>query len=297
MIDVQKIGAALGAEVRGVDPRRPLNPQELAIVNKAFLEHLVLRFRDAPLTPAQLKSFALQFGPLKAHVAKKFADGEIPEIVHMTNQNAEGEFDPIGASRGVGWHSDGAFEAVPAKATVLHAIAVPSRGGRTKFANMYLAYEEMPEKLKSKVEGRQALYRLRGRQSHTQAIVSMNEVKDVVHPLIRLHPETNRKSVYANPLHTLAIIGMSRRDSDDLLDELFDWCLQERFQWFQDWEVGDTVIWENRSAWHAASTDYPKHEARKFIRTTVAGAPEIGFGLDERDAERAGQPTEQAHET
>lgn len=291
MLEIRKIGDALGAEVRGIDPRKPMNADDLAAVNSAFLEHLVLRFRDAPMSPTQLKDFGMRFGPLKGHVAKAYAHREVPEIVNMSNQNDEGEYDPVGAGRGVGWHSDGAFEAVPAKATLLHAIAVPSVGGRTKFANMYLAYETMPERLKKRVDGLQAVFRLRGRQSNTQGIVSKDELqrtKDVVHPMIRVHPETGRKSVYANPLHTLAVAGMPQGESDALLEELFDWCLQDRFQWHQDWQVGDTIIWENRSAWHAASTDYPKHEARKFIRTTIAGTPEPGFGLDDDSA--AGSP-------
>ncbi len=287
MAEIVKIGDALGAEVRGIDPRRPLSADDRKIINDAFVEHLVLRFRDAPLTAAQLRDFGSSMGALQSHVAKKYQHPEVPEVVIMTNLNDEGEFDPVGAARGVGWHSDGAFDAVPAKATLLHALAVPSRGGRTKFANMYRAWDTMPEALRRKVDGRQALFRLRGRQQNTQGIVSkddLSRMKDVTHPMIRVHPETGRKSVYANPLHTLAVVGLTPAQSDELLEELFDWCLREEFQWHQDWAVGDTIVWENRSAWHAASTDYPKHEPRRFIRTTVAGTPSPGFGLDDGSA-------------
>jgi taurine dioxygenase len=276
MPEIRKLGGPLGAEVRGLDPHRPMEPAVVAWLEAAFVEHLVLRFRDAPLSPAELRDFSRNLGELQPHVAKDYRHPDIPEIVIMTNQDDKGNFDKVGAGRGVGWHSDGAFEQVPAKATLLHALAVPSRGGNTMFANMYLAYDTMPQALKRRVEDLQAFFRLRGRQHHTQGIVAANDVRkmtDVIHPVIRVHPVSGRKSVYANPLHTLAIVGLSREDSDALLDELFEWCSREEFQWQQEWRVADTIIWENRSAWHSANTDYPKDEARKFYRTSVRGTP------------------------
>jgi taurine dioxygenase len=272
MLEIKKLGKALAAEVRGVNPAAPLTPSEIAQVDQAFLEHLVLRFRDAPMTTAQLRDFARQFGPLREHVAKNYRDREVPEVVIMINQDEQGNYDRVGAERGIGWHSDGTFESVPPKATVLHAIAVPDRGGNTMFANMYLAYETMPPDLKRRVDGRMAIFRLRGRKQQTQGIVAADDLKrmsDVVHPVIRVHPETGRKSVFVNPHHTLCIADMPPAEGDALLEEIFEWCTREEFQWEQEWRAGDTIIWENRSAWHSGKPDYPKDQLRKFFRTTI----------------------------
>src|SRR5688572_22353285 len=186
MVEIKKLGKALGAEVRGVNPRMPMTAAEFSLVEQAFLDHLVLRFRDAPLTAAQLRDLGRQFGPLREHVAKDYRDPKVPEIVIMTNQDAQGNYDRVGAERGVGWHSDGTFEAVPPKATLLHAVALPAYGGNTMFANMYLAYETMPQDLKHRVDGKMALFRLRGRKQQTQGIVAADEIKkmsDVIHPV------------------------------------------------------------------------------------------------------------------
>jgi taurine dioxygenase len=272
MIEIKKLGDALGAEVRGIDPARPLAPEDCQAVEQAFLDNLVLRFRDAPMNAAQLRDFGAQFGPLREHVAKDYRHPEVPEVVLMTNQDAQGNYDKVGAERGVGWHSDGTFERVPPKATLLHAIALPDRGGNTMFANMYLAYETMPEPLKRRVDDKTAIFRLRGRKSQTQGIVKADDLKkmtDVEHPVIRVHPQTGRKSVFVNPHHTLAIAGMSREDSDALLEEIFEWCSREEFQWAQEWQAADTIMWENRSAWHSGRDDYPKDQLRKFLRTTI----------------------------
>jgi len=275
MVEIRKLGDALGAEVRGVDPRA-LSADDFRTVEQAFLDHLILRFRDAPMSAQELCGFASRFGPLREHIAKDYRHPEVPEVVIMTNQDARGNYDRVGAERGVGWHSDGTFEAVPPKATLLHAIALPDRGGNTLFANMYLAYEKMPEELKRRVDGKMAIFRLRGRKHQTQGIVAADDLKrmtDVVHPVIRVHPETGRKSVFVNPHHVLAIDGMSREDSDALLEELFAWCAREEFQWEQTWRPGDTIMWENRSAWHSGRADYPKDQLRKFLRTTVCERP------------------------
>ena len=272
MIEVRKLGGPLGAEIAGLDPRLPVSDADLQIVEQAFVDNLVLRFRGTPLTAMQLRDFGRCFGELRAHVAKDYRHPEFPEVVMMTNQDKDGNYDQVGAERGVGWHSDGTFEAVPPKATILHAIAVPDSGGNTVFANMYLAYATMPADLKRRVEGKLARFRLRGRKHQTQGIVAAEDLKkmtDVIHPMIRVHPDTGRKSVFVNPHHTLSVEGMSREASDALLDELFEWCGRREFQWEQEWRADDTILWENRSAWHSGRSDYPKNQLRQFIRTTI----------------------------
>lgn len=272
MIEIKKLGGPLGAEVRGIDPTRPLSREMVRAIDQAFVDNLVLRFRDAAMTAQQLRDFGAQFGPLREHVAKNYRHPEVPQVVLMTNQDAQGNYDQVGAERGVGWHSDGTFEPVPPKATLLHAIVLPDRGGNTVFANMYLAYETMPADLKRRVDDKLALFRLRGRKHTTQGIVAADDLKrmtDVTHPVIRVHPQSGRKSVFVNPHHTLSIVGLTREDSDALLEEIFEWCSRPEFQWEQEWQTADTIMWENRSAWHSGRADYPRNQLRKFLRTTI----------------------------
>jgi taurine dioxygenase len=276
MIEVRKLGGPLGAEIVGVDPRVPLAAADKKLLDQAFVENLVLRFRGAPMSALQVRDFGRNFGELRPHVAKNYRHPEFPEIVMMTNLDNDGHYDKVGAERGVGWHSDGTFEPLPPKATVLHAVAVPDSGGNTMFANMYLAYDAMPAGLKQRVEGKMARFRLRGRKHETQGIVAAEDLKrmtDVIHPVIRVHPDSGKKSVFVNPHHVLCIEGMTREASDALLEEIFAWCGREEFQWEQEWQAGDTIVWENRSAWHSGRADYPKNQLRQFIRTTVCERP------------------------
>jgi taurine dioxygenase len=283
-LDIQDIAGPIGADVRGLDPDRRMTTEELNRIDEAFVRRLVLRFRGMPMTAQQLVTFSAQFGELQPHIAKKYRLPEAPEVVLMINQDEKGNFDKVGAERGVGWHSDLAYDWSPARATFLHAVAIPDSGGNTAFLNAYMAWETMPKDLQRKLDGKLAAFRNGGRQGLNQGITPdpKDRLADVVHPVIRVHPESGRKSVYANPYHVICILGMPRAESDALLDELFAWCDQKQFQWQQQWQVGDTIMWENRSAWHSGRLDYPLDQLRKFYRTTVRGTPTV----DRAEAEK-----------
>lgn len=272
-IEVRKLGAAAGAEIVGLDPLRPWDPGTRRTVLAAFVEHLVLVFRGQPMAPATFMAFARNFGELQPHVAKKYRHPEAEDIVMMTNVDKDGNFDKVGASRGVGWHSDLSYDQVPAKATLLHAVELPDRGGDTRFANMYMAYETMPEGLKRRITGLKAMFRYGGRHGlSTEHLSAEDKAKPaVIHPVVRRHPDSGRPAIYVNPYHTLAIAGMAPRESDALLDEIFAWCERPEFQWRHSWRMGDTIIWENRSAVHSATMDYPLDQRRIFMRATVRG--------------------------
>lgn len=262
----------LGAEIRGLDPRDLLSVEDRDAIEVALTRYQVLRIRGATMTPVQLRDFSRYFGELRQHVAKDYRLRDLPEVVVMANQDEAGNFDKTGAGRGVGWHSDGTFESVPPKATILHAIATPQTGGNTQFVNTRLAYDRLPGSLRARVEGKNALFRLRGRNHHTQNIVHGDDLKkltDVTHSVIRTHPRTGLKSVFANPHHTLRILDMTEAESETLLNDLETFCTQPEFQWEQQWQAGDTVIWENHSTWHRGRGDNPKDQLRKFMRTTI----------------------------
>jgi taurine dioxygenase len=271
--EIRKLGAAAGAEVVGLDMLQPWDEATRRTVLAAFVENLVLVFRAQAMTPPQFMAFARNFGTLQPHVAKKYRHPEAEDIVMMTNVDKNGNFDKVGASRGVGWHSDLSYEQTPAKATVLHAVELPDRGGDTRFANMYMAYEAMPEGLKRRITGLKAAFRYGGRQGlSTEHLSAEDKAKpEVIHPVVRRHPDSGRPSIYVNPYHALRIVGMTAGESDALLDEIFAWCDRPEFQWRHSWRMGNTIVWENRSAVHSATLDYPLDQRRIFMRATVRG--------------------------
>lgn len=271
--EVRPSGDALGAEVYGLDVTRPLDPDEAGRLYRAFLDNIVLVVRESPMTPRQLLTFAKSFGDVESHIAKRYRHPEVDEIVLMTNVDKDGNYDDVGARRGEGWHSDTCYSQEPAKATVLHSVELPDRGGDTVFANMHMAYDTMPEALKRRIDGLQCYFRYGGREAKTvEALSAEDRAKEnVVHPVVRTHPETGRKSIYINPYHALQIVGMSREDSDALMDEVFEWCSQPQFHWRQKWRLGDTLIWENRCAWHTVELDYPKNQRRILNRISIRG--------------------------
>lgn len=284
-ITITPLSDFLGAEIGGIDTRRPINATDLAAVEQAFLVHRVLRFRDGPLDVPQLAAFSRQFGDLQPHVQRKFQHPEDPNVVEMRNYDDSGKFNLAAASRGAmenlrdGWHSDLSYDPVPAKATLLHAVELPSHGGNTCFSDATRAYESLPEATKRRLAGLMAefSYGNNTRNKMTNVAASSldqqgRESTTVTHPVICAHPLTGRPAIYVNPLMTIRIAGIPEGESDALLDELFDALDHPDFRWEQEWRIGDTIMWENRGGvMHCGRLDYPRDQRRRFIRTTVRG--------------------------
>ncbi len=271
-MEIIKLGDTLLAEVRGVDISRPLDAGTRDAVNRAFLDHCVLVFRDQQITPAQMVEFERVFGSPMIHVTKKYRHPEFDELIVMTNLNADGEVDAFESRRGLGWHSDMCYLDVPAKATVLHPLEIPEQGGDTLFANMYRALEEMPAALKSRLQGLRGTFRFGGRSKDVQnRLDPADRDKPLIeHPVIRRHPDSGRDSIFVNPIHTVGIIGMPDDEATELLDEIYTWCGQPQFQARHHWRLGDTLIWDNRCTWHSATGDNPLRQRRRFLRGNVA---------------------------
>ena len=282
-VRIEKLSPAIGAEIRGVDPRRPLGAETAATIEAAFEDHGVLLFREAPMTPAELTAFSRHFGLLQPHVQRAYRHPEAPEVVVMTNQHADGSFDETGARRGAienvryGWHSDLSYDPKPAKATLLHATNVPSSGGNTCFANATAAWEALPEATRARVKGLEALFVYGTDQRNRSLVVAartLDSEQRAVHPVINAHIATGRAAIYANPLLTVGVVGMELEESDQLLDELYNMLDRPEFHWEHEWSVGDTLMWDNRGGvMHCGRLDYPRNELRRFLRTTVTGGP------------------------
>ena len=275
--EVLPLSDVLGAEVIGLDVSKPLDDDTFSTIHQAHLNHFVLVFRDQNLTPQQQINFSKRFGPLDRHPADDAVVPDYPDILIVSTKRENGEY--IGVpDGGPMWHSDLAYKEKTALGSMLYGIEIPEKGGNTGFANMYKAYEALPKTLKDAIEGRRGFY-LAGRSNAERSFKkALNQAqKDNtpgnVHPLIRVHPETGRKSIFANPQHTLAIEGLDEKESTEVLTALFEHCAQEEFVYRHRWRVGDLTFWDNRCTQHIADhtrLDDPAY-IRHMHRTTIAG--------------------------
>ena len=265
-LQVIPLGEVMLAEIKGVDITQQFDLKTRKHIFQAFLKHGVLVFRDQPLTPRLFIRFASQFGVLQPHITEKYRHPEFEELMVMTNLDKNGKINPADASRGDAWHTDMCYLETPAKATILHTQQIPDVGGDTEFANMTLAFEKMPDNLKSQIEGRMATFRYGGITLRGQERLSEHDKTraPISHPAIRTHPETGNRSVFVNPAHTLSVEGLNNEEAQALLNKIFAWCIQAQFIERHKWRMNDTVIWDNRCCWHRATGDNPLQQPRIF---------------------------------
>ncbi|OVZ57607.1 taurine catabolism dioxygenase TauD [Pigmentiphaga sp. NML080357] len=267
----------IGAAIRGVDLGN-LDDATYDRIYQAFLDHQLLVFKDQALSPARQLAFSRRLGPLDIHVLSQYNHPEYPEIFVLSNEVKNGV--PAGiADGGSYWHSDFAFREKPAKATILNAQVIPPEGGNTLFVNMYRAYDDLDDETRSRLEGQRAVHRYRPRRDKTDdgtRVVmdraQLAQTPDVVHPIVRTHPETGRRALFVHPGMTAEIVGWPEEESRRMLDYLFAHCTQESYQYALQWSPGDVVMWDNRCVMHKATTrDLPAHLKRTILRTTVLG--------------------------
>jgi taurine dioxygenase len=270
-LQVRRIAGALGAEITGVDLSRPLAEGVLAAIRRAWLEHLVIFFRDQPLAPEAYMAFARRLGePIEYPFVKGIAG--FPEIIEVKKLEHET------ANFGGVWHSDTAYLDTPPMASMLLAREVPPYGGDTLFANMVLAFESLSEGLRKMLEGLKAVnssakadvtktredrIRSDGREAAPRAYVAE-------HPVVRTHPETGRKALYVNVAHTVRFAGMTEEESAPLLEYLFRHQIRPEFTCRFAWRPGSIALWDNRCAQHNPVNDYHGHR-RLMHRITLAG--------------------------
>jgi len=273
-----RFDAALGGEIVDLDLSRPLDDRTFAAVHRAFLESEgLLVFRAQHITPEQHVAFSRCFGPLMIHVLRQYLLPGHPEIFRISNVVENGE--PIGlGDAGHIWHSDLSYTPEPSLGSLLHALELPLEGGDTSFANMSAAYDALPAEIKQRVEGKRAVHsyshsydRFSGskwRPPLTQE--QKNTVPEVVHPVVRIHPETGRKALFVNESFTSRILDLPEAESRELLEFLFVHSTEPRFVYRHRWQDHDLVFWDNRCTIHLAH-GCPPHLRRHLHRTTVKG--------------------------
>jgi taurine dioxygenase len=277
LLEVIPTGAALGAEVRGVD-LRDLNDAGFARVMRAWHDHSVLLFRDQSLSDQALIAFSRRLGDLDwapiQETGRRFVEG-LPEIYIVSNVKVNGE--PIG-SLGDGeavWHTDMSYLEMPPKASLLYALEVPSAGGNTSFCSMYGVYEALPAGLKDRVAGLEikhdGTYNSGGYVR--QGVTPTDDPRTspgAVHPLVCTHPDTGRRMLYLGRRRNAYLIGLDLAESEALLDELWSFVSRPEFAWEHVWRVGDLVWWDNRCTMHRRDAFDPTSR-RIMHRTQVKG--------------------------
>jgi taurine dioxygenase len=281
-IEVKPIAGALGAEIAGAD-LGTLDDETFDEIHAAWLEHLVVFFRNQTITPEQQLAFAKRFGDIHYHPFMRGMD-EHPEILEIIKE--EGDTKAFGEV----WHTDQAFNPKPAKATILYAKETPDAGGDTMFTNLYLAYEALSDPMKAMIAGvktwnvgdRKTLAqngpmasapragRYVGNEKMAAKVRDPGDVQtEAAHPLVRTHPETGRKALYISN-HSQTLDGFNRAEARPILDFLMAHAVQPEFTCRFRWEPDSLAIWDNRCTQHRALNDY-HGKRRRMHRITIAG--------------------------
>ena len=272
MVDVSYPESEIGAVITGVDVTR-MSAAEFDVIYKTWLARNVICVRGQSLAIEQFLAYSRRFGFVHPHPSKSTRHPEIPEITMLgfNKHRVDGTLDQVIYRRGAeNWHTDGAYDAEPFKATQLYALAIPSRGGDTMFASMYAAYAALPERLKQRLDGRLGAFTYGGRRKATALLNEEDrDWQPVFHPVVRTHSETGRKALYFDPGKILRIEGLEAAESDALIDELAERMIQPGAEWHHRWQKGDIVIWDNRCSYHRAAADYPPDEERLHWRVSI----------------------------
>src|SRR6266849_3098686 len=276
-------GKILGATVDGLDLSKSFSPSDLQEVMKALGKHGVLRFPQQQLTGRQLKDFSAQFGELEINVASgAYQEPGVPEVMILSNIVENGR--PIGlADAGQGWHTDMSYSRMIAFANVLYGIKIPRRDGKplgaTQFSSMHAAYAGLPGEMKQRLEGKTVLHdfnkfweMMRREKGSKRAPLTEAQRKSkppVSHPVFLRHPLTGKRVLYANPGYAIRINELPEKESDEMLEFLFEHQLKPAYVYTSRWEEGDVLVWEDIGTIHNAVADYGPDEHRFVKRCQV----------------------------
>ena len=269
-------GAALGAEVRGLDLTRPLTEAKTVALRQALLQHLLLVFPEQHLTAGQLVDFCRCFGPITRHILDQFYHPEDHDLCIISNVLESGKGRATVGSAGSYWHSDLSYLAEPAETSMLYAIEVPETGGDTLFCNMYAAYEELPEAMRLRIAGLTAVHNIMsgtGADSKVPLTEAQRaKVPDAIHPIVRRHPETGREALFVSPGFTRRVVELDARAGTTLLEELFAHANEARFTYRHKWQAEDVTLFDGRASMHSATGGYTNTDRRTLWRAFMGGS-------------------------
>ena len=262
------LGNNMAVAVEGCDLRET-DPATVEALHQALLDSLVLCVRDQHLDPREFRDAMLSFGePL---VPFEHGHPDVREVNIISHEHRE----KTGKPAGFNWHTDQSFRDKPSALTMLYGVEIPETGGDTQFTNMYAAYDDLTDDMKQRLDGLKVVHRYRpSRKGVTARQLTAEEeeiLPEVLHPIVRTHPETGRKALYLNRNRMDRIPGMEHDECEALLDELVEHATREKYQYRHKWRTGDIVIWDNRCTMHKANGDYAQGARRVMHRMTTIG--------------------------
>lgn len=288
-LTVRPSGEALAADIEGVDLSRSLPLATVEAIKKAWSDHLVLRFRGQKLDDDQLMRFSALFGDLDLAPVIAAARVKVPGEDRYVDSAEEGNryvsvisniiengvaIGALGAYEAI-WHTDMSYNEAPPIGSALYSLEVPPAGGDTGFANMYLAYDRLPADLRRRIEGRLCRHDS-SRNSAGELRRGYSEMTDprqapgADHPIVRTHPVTGRKALFLGRRRNAYIEGLDLADSEALLDALWEHATRRELTWYQQWRVGDLILWDNRCVMHRRD-EFDPMSRRLMHRTQIKG--------------------------
>ncbi len=275
-MELVPIAEHIGVEVRGIDVTAPISATDFDRIYEAWIDNTILLFRGQSMTPEEQVNFSRRFGEVVSYTRKEFSEGEQPEILVLSNITKDGKL--IGSPvSGRVWHSDGHYLKDPPSGSMLYAIETPPEGGDTFFANMFAAYEALPEVTKRRIENLEVIisrvqsrpynYPERGPATDQQR----REWMDVPHPMVLTHSENGRKALYVGGNVPWRIVGLDESESAPLVTFVQEFAAMPRFVYRHKWKPGDIILWDNRSAMHRAAYYDGDRYHRLMHRTTLSG--------------------------
>lgn len=274
-IAFNKLGDHMAIAAEGVDLRRPPDEHLARRLRQALLDNLVLCIRGQSIGPGEYHAAISTFGTPLLRPEIPHVPGH-PTVTTLSSDDRDTKGDGKRLVAGAQWHSDDTFMAEPCSLTCLYGIEVPGTGGDTEFANMYAAYEALPATERERLAKLRVVHMMKptsravGR-TRTISPEILAARPPVVHPLVRTHPETGRKSLYISRNRMERVVDMDVAESHRLIDDLVAHATQPQFTYRHKWHRGDIVIWDDRCTMHKANGDYPEGARRFMNRIIVAG--------------------------
>ena len=284
-LEVRPVTGVIGAEVVGVDLRRPLEAAVVRELSDALVRWKVLFFRDQPMTQDEHLAFGRSFGELTPGHPIEVAEVDRPEILVVDTRRQQKTFGHaterprFGPPRRVsgGWHTDITFVANPAMGSILRGVVIPPYGGDTLWTNLVAAYEDLSAPIRALLDGLQAVHVWHGYTGETRPGYDPAKPPSAVHPVVRVHPVTGEKALFVSPVFTRYIVGLTDRESRALLDLLCEQMARPQFTVRFRWEPDSIAFWDNRATAHLGPVDLTMADFdRRVERVTIAGDVPIG---------------------
>jgi taurine dioxygenase len=285
-VEVAPMAIHIGAEIRGVDLSRPLPPQQVSAIRAALVRWKVIFFRNQPLDHRQHIAFARQFGDTTAGHVVYGSDGEYPQIYSVAKHRKANRFQGQVLFRAwSGWHTDITAAINPPAASILRGEVVPPYGGDTQFTNLVAAYNALSPTMRAFVDGLRGMHRF----APPSGVDETPEYRELMrkrtlvseHPIVRVHPESGERALFVSPSFLKSVVGLAARESQVLLEFLWEHVVRPEFTVRFRWEPGSVAFWDNRATAHLAPRDiFDSDFERQFYRVTLVG--DVPVGVDGR---------------